>query len=158
MDNIIENGNPYGAGRYCFTRSSETSEAMMLGDEAQFDLTCYRWFEYMGCGYAHWRDGKAFQEADDMDLYYFHKEHPAINCRESSYDLEYGNTRDEVAYASFLLMEYVDTRHRFFSFDTENITMAEAMKYVDAIEDWHRTGELNAGPYHGCPEYSSWAE
>lgn len=158
MDNMIEFGNPYGAGRYGYIRSAEDSEAMMSGTEARFDSDHNRWFEYMGCGYACGRDGQALQEADDYDLYYFHKDHPKINCKESFHDLEYGNTRNEVAYAYFLLMEYVGNKHRTFSFHLENITMQEAKEYIAAVESWHCTGELNIGPFSSCPCYGHWED
>ena len=149
-------GNPYGAGRYRYIRSSQDSNALFLGKEAGFDPEYNLWIEYMGCGYACWRDGKALTEADEIDLYEFHRKHPRINCRESYIDYEYGNTRDEVAYAFVCLTEYRGTMDRCFSFSLTDIPLQEVEKYIDAMERWHRTGEFNVGPYNGSPAYDPW--
>ena len=151
-------GNPRGAGRYRYTRSSQDSNALFLGKEAGFDPEYNLWIEYMGCGYACWRDGKALTEADEIDLYEFHRTHPLINCKESYIDYEYGNTRDEVAYAFVCLTEYRGTMHRCFSFSLTDVSLQEVEKYIDAIEMWHRTGEFNVGPYSGSPAYDPWCK
>lgn len=156
MNNKKENGNPYGAGQYGYTRSSGNSEAMIFGTAATFDETCGRWFEYMGCGYACVRDGIALQEADDADLYYFHRDNPTISCRESMYDLQYGDTREDVSYGFIFLAEYEATRFRTFSFSVDDISMHDMNEYIDAVEKWHITGEFNVGPYNGIPEYRPW--
>ena len=158
MSNKKEIGNPYGAGRYSYTRSSTDSGAMLLDDQARFDPKSNRWFEHMGCGYACERDGIALQEADDADLYDFHRDNPKINCRESMYDLQYGDTRAEVAHAFFLLMEYAGGKYRSFYFGLDDVSMQEMEKYIAAVENWHSTGELNIGPHHGCPNYGDWEE
>lgn len=149
-------GNPYGAGRYCYIRSSMDSSCLFLGNEAGFDSEYNLWYEYIGCGYACERDGIALQEADDIDLYHLHKEYPEMICKESHYDFTYGDTRDEVSWASFSLTECEGGRERTFYFDLENISMLEAKEYVSAIEKWHRTGEFNIGPYRGIPSYTAW--
>ena len=156
MDNKKEIGNPYGAGRYGYTRSSKDSEAMLFGTEARFEAECGRWFEYMGGGYACWRDGKALQEADDADLYYFHRDNPEIECRESMYDFEYGDTRDDVSHAFFYIAEYEKNRYRTFSFSLDDISRQEMNEYIEAMEKWHVTGEFDAGPYRGIPNYGPW--
>ena len=149
-------GNPYGAGRYGYIRSSKNSKFMILGDEAKYEPEFNMWFEYMGCGYACWRDGKALQEADEIDLYLFHDKHPKINCKESFYDFEYGNTRNDVAYALFILTEYKGTLYRTFHFNLQNITLQKSKEYIAAIEAWHHTGELNVDSFNGIPQFSFW--
>ena len=151
-----KSGNPQGAGMYCIIRSSEDSGAMWLGDRAEFNVECGRWFEYMGCGYGCWRDGKYLQEADDMDLYYFHRDHPEIKCREAMYDFQYGDTRDDVSYAFVFLAEYEEKRVRTFSYSLDDISREEMNLHIEAIKKWHATGELNVGPYSGIPEYRPW--
>lgn len=151
-----KSGNPQGAGMYCTIRSSQDSAAMLLGDRADFDIHCSRWFEYMGCRYENWRDGKYQQEADDTDLYYFHCDHLEINCRESMYDFQFGDTRDDVSYAFVFLAEYEEKRVRTFSFSLDDISRQEMNEYIEALKKWHATGELNVGPYSGVPEYRPW--
>lgn len=153
-----EYGNPYGAGRYGYIRSSKDNSYLFLGDEAGFDPEYNLWYEYIGCGYACERDGIALQEADDMDLFYLYKEYPDMTCKESHYDFTYGNTRDEVSWASFSLTEHEGGKKRTFYFHLENISMLEAKEYVAALEKWHRTGELNIGPYNGSPTYNPWEQ
>lgn len=154
----LEYGNPNGAGRYRYIRSSEDKNAMMYRKQAEFDLLSGRWFEQFGCGYAHWRDGKASCEADDIDQEDFHYEHPNITCKESFYEIEYGNTRDEAAYAFFFMAECEGRKIRDFAFSCNDITMAEVNEYISALEDWHRTGEFNAGQYRGIPQYDPWTK
>lgn len=149
-------GNPYGAGRYRYSRSSEDCEAMLLGDDAEFNGKYNRWFEYMGCGYACSRDGQAMMEADEIDMWDFHTENPQVNCREGFFDLEYGDTDKDVAFAFIYLTEYEAGKHRSFSFSLADISMSEMEKYIAAIETWHGTGKFNIGQYHGIPAYDSW--
>ena len=151
-----KSGNPQGAGMYCAIRSSEDSAAMLLGDRAEFDIQCSRWFEYLGCGYECWRDGKYQQEADDADLYSFHRDHPEITCRESMYDFQFGDTEDVVSYAFMFLAEYEEKRVRMFSFSLGDISCQEMNEYIKALKKWHATGELNVGPYSGVPKYRPW--
>ena len=146
------------AGRYCWTRSSEDPKAMMRGKRADFNSKVGRWFESMGCGYACWRDGKYFQEEDIMSIDDFHDSHPNITCRESCYDLEYGDTEDDVRYAWFYLEEYEGKKHRTFDISMLDIPMSTAEEYIAAIEEWHRTGEFNIDQYHGCPNFSPWRQ
>jgi hypothetical protein len=158
MNTEIEFGNPRGAGVYGYIRSAEDSDFMMLGEEARYDSDSNRWFEYMGCGYACWRDGKALQDADDFDLQYFHDAHPRMRCRESFHELEYGNTRDDVSHALFLLMEYDKSKSRTFSFNLDNVTMAQAKEYIAAVEEWHITGDLRIGALTFSPCCGPWCE
>lgn len=156
MVNKKRSGNPQGAGKYCTIRSSKNSAAMLLGDRAKFDIQCDRWFEYIGCGYECWREAKYQQDADDTDLYYFHKHHPEIKCRESLYDFQYGETYEDVSHALVLLAEYEQTRFRMFTFSLDDISICEMNAYIEAVEKWHATGELNVGPYRGIPQYGPW--
>jgi hypothetical protein len=151
-------GNPYGAGFYTFIRSAEDSAWMMMGDEARFDSASNTWFEYMGCGYACERDGIGLQEADEIDMYHFHKEHPQMKCRETFFDLVYGRTRDEVALGLFVLTEYDGAKSRSFSFDLKDVTLAQAKEYVALVEAWHATGELCLGPLKCNPCQGPWHE
>lgn len=117
-----------------------------------------RWFESWECAYACGHDGDAFMEADGIDLMLFYDEHPLIKCRESFYDLVYGNTRDEATETMFLLIEYVGNQYREFSFDLENIAIQDVNKYIAAIKNWHYTGEFTIGEFSGPPVYEHWKE
>jgi hypothetical protein len=55
-----------------------------------------------------------------------------------------------------ILKEKQSDRHRTFDFDLSKISMKEFEAYLAAIEEWHRTGELNIGPYKGVPNYDRW--
>ncbi len=55
-----------------------------------------------------------------------------------------------------ILAEYEQTRYRTFVFFLDNILRAEMNEYMEAVEKWHKTGELNIGPYQGIPEYGLW--
>ena len=156
MENMTEDGNPYGAGRYRFMRSSEDRSAMMWGNMTRYDQTSNRWVESFGCGYNCARDGVASAEADEFDIMDFHREHPRIHCRESFFELEYGDTRELVAYAFFFVQEYAGRQTRYFSCSFSDISIQEANEYIAALEEWHHTGALNVGLYHGEPQYGPW--
>ncbi len=156
MENMTEYGNPYGAGRYRYMRSSEEHDAMMWEDRMKYDHTYNRWIETFGCGYDCGRDGVASMEADEFDLMDFHCEHPLMNCRESFYELTYGDTKESLTYAFFFVQEYVGRQTRDFCFSFSELSMQEANEYIAALEEWHRTGELNVGPYRGEPQYDPW--
>lgn len=158
MDNKKEIGNPYGAGRYGYIRSSEDCDALISGRDARFELSCNRWIEHIWCGYACWRDGKANQEWDDLYRAEILENHPSITFMEAFYELEYGDTRDQVANAWFLLEDHKANRHRFFDFEINNVSMQEFEEYIGALENWHMTGELNAGPYTGVPMFGPWKD
>ncbi len=151
-------GNPYGAGFYTYIRSAENSDWMMMGADARFDADSNTWFEYMGGGYACWRDGKALQEADELDMDDFHSEHPEMKCRESFFDLEYGETRDDITDGLFILAEYDGAKHRSFSFNLKDVTLTQAKEYVALVEAWHTTGELHLGPLSCNPCQGPWYE
>ena len=158
MDNKKEIGNPYGAGRYGYIRSSEDCEAMILGRKACFELSCNRWIEHIWRGYACWRDGKAELEWDGLYRDEFLEEHPLISYMEAFYELEYGNTRDEVATAWFCLKDRKGKKHRAFHFEISNVSMQEFDEYIAALKKWHMTGELNIGAYTGVPEFGPWQD
>ena len=151
-----EYGNPYGAGRYGYIRSSKNCKALIRGKNAQFNSEHNRWFEHIRCAYTCWRDGRAEQEYDDMYRDQLEKKRPLISYREAFYELEYGNSRDEVASMMVILTDCTKGNHRSFHFDLDNITMHEAQEYIDALENWSYTGELNIGPYRGIPAYGPW--
>ena len=144
MTNTLEFGNPYGAGRYLTIRSSTDVNAMTCGSKAPFDANCGRYFEYYGGGYSCGRDGQAFQEQDDIDIETFKAEHPGAHYRETHYDFVYGNTREEVADAFFYLHEYAGYKYRGTGFSLDDLSMEEAMAYAGLLEDWHRTGNIDA--------------
>lgn len=152
----MEFGNPRGAGRYGYIRSSEDCDALITNEDAQYDTNSKRWFEHIHCGYACGRDGIASQEWDDLYLDEYYKERPEANFREAYYDFQYGFTRKTISEGMFILKERLGGRHRTFDFDVSRITMAEFEAYISAIEEWHRTGELNIGPYKGVPHYDRW--
>lgn len=154
----IQFGNPHGAGRYGYIRSSEDREALISGESAQYDTDSKRWFEYIQCGYACGRDGIASQEWDDLYLDEFYKERPQADFREAYYDFRYGFTRRRISDVIFILKEKQGNRHRTFDFDLSKITMKEFEEYLTAIQEWHRTGELNIGVYKGVPHYDRWYE
>ena len=156
MDNNKKNGNPYGAGRYGYIRSSEDCDALISGRDARFELSCQRWIEHIWCGYACWRDGQADQEWEDLYRDKFSKEHPLITYKEAFYEFEYGDTRDRVDNAWFFLEEHKEHQKRFFEFEINNVSMCEFEEYIAAIERWHMTGELNIGPYEGIPTFGPW--
>lgn len=149
-------GNPYGAGRYGEMRSSKDSKALVLGEEAGFDPDYNLWYEYSGCGYCCERDGIALQEQDAIELSLFHQEYPQMVCKESQFDLTYGDTRDDVSYIYFCLKEREGGMMRTFSFSLNDITMQEANEYIEAMKMWHRTGKFNIGPYNSIPKYDPW--
>lgn len=157
-DEEVASGNPHGAGFYNYIRSAEDSDWMMMGEEARFDADSNTWFEYMGCGFACERDGIGLQEADEIDMYLFHKEHPQMKCRETFFEFVYGNTRDEVSCGLFVLTEYDGAKHRSFSFNLKDISLAQAKEYVALVEEWHATGELHLGPLSCRPCQGPWSE
>ncbi len=158
MEDKEEIGNPYGAGRYGYIRSSEDCDALISGRNARFELSCNRWIEHIWCGYASWRDGKADQEWDDLFRDEFRQKHPLINYKEVFYELEYGDTRDQVPYAWFLLEECEGNKNRWFNFGVNNVSMQDFEEYIAALERWHMTGELNIGPYNVSLSFSPWRE
>ena len=149
-------GNPHGAGRYGYIRSSEDHGALIAGEKARYDADSKRWFEYIQCGYACGRDGIASQEWDDLYLDEFYKSRPQVSYREAYYDFQYGFTRNQISDVMIILKEKQSDRHRTFDFDLSKISMKEFEAYLAAIEEWHRTGELNIGPYKGVPNYDRW--
>ena len=149
-------GNPHGAGRYGYIRSSEEREALISDESAQYDTDSKRWFEYIQCGYACGRDGIASREWDDLYLDEFYKSRPQVSYKEAYYDFQYGVTRNRISDVMIILKEKQGDRHRTFDFDLSKISMKEFEAYLAAIEEWHRTGELNIGPYKGVPNYDRW--
>ena len=152
----IEIGNPYGAGRYGYIRSSEDREALLSDENVEYDASSKRWFEHIWCGYACGRDGIAFQEWDELELDAFYKERPHVNYREGYYDFQYGFTRKRISEVFFILKEKKGSKDRTFSFQLKRISMKKFEEYLAAIEEWNRTGELNIGPYKGVPNYDRW--
>jgi hypothetical protein len=116
---------------------------MMSGEAAQFDEEQGIWIEYTVCDYGCYRDGKALQEADELDLEAFHRTHPQMQCKESFYDLEYGKTGDDVLSVFWILTEYENGKCRTFSFGMDHTTMQEFRSCQEAVEAWHRTGNLD---------------
>ena len=152
----VDYESPRDSGRYSFIRSSEHSEAMMMGEEARFIDEYNRWIEYIGCGYACERDAWALREADEIDSMEFYKDITHLDFKEAFYDFQYGDTYDEVSHAFFYLTEYVGNQERTFTFSLDDRPLQEVKDYVAAIEKWHCTGELNIGPYTGVPNYRPW--
>lgn len=149
-------GNPYGAGRYGIIRSSLNSNAMIAGEDAEYNAEYSRWFEYRGCGYACEEDGWALEEQDDLEIADFHNNHPTIKCRETYFEMTYGNTREEIATAHFLLLEYSGKLHRDFSFDLTDVSVESVKECVDSVEAWHCTGELKMGNFSTRPCDGPW--
>ena len=151
-----EDGNPSGAGRYGFIRSSEDCEALIRGKNAEFRPESNRWFEHIYCGYACWRDGQAELEYDDIEREEFHKEHPQIHYKEAFYDFQYGDTWDSVATASFWLEEREGPMYREFHFNVKDITRKQLDECFTAIENWQCTGELILWHFSTFPCTGPW--
>lgn len=149
-------GNPYGAGGFGFIRSATSKRSLVYGDSAEYNRSCNRWFEYVTSGFSCGADGDYEDDWYALDREDFDRKHPRISYKEVYYRFTYGNTRDEIAEAMFLLIEQNKGKHRTFSFALENITKQKFQKYFEAIENWHCTGELNIGPYSGLPAYGPW--
>lgn len=156
MNDKIEYVQYPDVGRYKYMRSSETSISMLKGKKADYNEKYNRWFESFGGGFAGWSDARAMQEADDLELAELHYMQPNMNCKESFFELEYGETKGSVLRAFFFLQEYTGCKDRDFGFCLYDISLQEANEYIAAIEKWHCTGELNIGPYHGLPAYGPW--
>ena len=151
-----EFGNPRGAGQYGYIRSSEDRQALTMDEMMSYDPTSKRWFEDYGKGYNCERDGVLIQEWDAMMLDSIYKSRPKVSFREAFYDIQYGFTRNQIANVTIILKEKQGDMHRTFDFEVKQITMKAFKEYVDALVEWHRTGELNIGPYKGEPDYGCW--
>ncbi len=149
-------GNPYGAGGFGFIRSATSKRSLVYKEIAEYNPRCNKWFEYItyGCSCGADCDYEGDWYALDRDD--FDRKHPRIVYKEAYYRFTYGDTRDEVAEAMILLIDHNKGKSRMFSFNLENITKQEFQEYFEAIENWHCTGELNIGPYHGLPAYGPW--
>lgn len=155
MDNM-ELDNPYSAGQYGAIQSSEDRDALFTGDDSKFDTASNRWFEDYWCGYSCRHNGRESIEWYYDDRAEFYSKRPQACYKESFYDLVYGETRNQIADVMFVLTETQGEKYRFFRIHLENITMKEFEEYWTAMENWHRTGKLNIGPYQGVPNYSHW--
>lgn len=149
-------GNPYGAGRYGFIRSSEDWKALIRGKEAEFRIESGRWFEHNYCCYSCWRDGQADLEFDGVARDEFDKEHPLTNYMEAFYELEYGDTQDQISEVSFHLSEHEGPKYREFHFDLKDITEDQLEECFAAIEKWHCTGELELWHFSTYPCIGQW--
>lgn len=148
--------NPYSAGRYGAMQSSEDRDALFTGCCAKYDTASNLWFKDYWCGYSCLHNGKESMEWYFDDKNEFYRNRPHACYKESFYNLVYGETQTQIDYVVFDLEEVQGEKYRAFSFDLENTTMQEFEEYLAAMEKWHRTGELNIGPYKGVPHYEPW--
>lgn len=151
-----ECGNPYGAGRYGFIRSSKDWQALIRGKEAEFRPESNRWFEHIYCCYSCWRDGQADLEFDGEARDKFDEEHSLANYMEAFYELEYGDTRNQVAEVSFHLSEHEGPKYREFHFDLKDISKDQLEECFVAIEKWQCTGKLELWHFSTYPCVGPW--
>ena len=143
-------------GYYGTIRSSEEKNAMICWNKPEYDDTCGRWFESSGAHFACWRDAQAFQEADDMDMWEFHSEHPDICVRESFCEIEYGKVNGIIKNAHYLLIDYRGEKHRSFSFEISHVSKEELAEWEAAVMKWHATGEIKTAHFFCDSMHWAW--
>lgn len=148
--------NPYGAGGFGFIRSSKKRKALPYKECAEWGKKSQRWFEHIQSSFSCGADENAEEDWYALDREGYDIRHPYIEYKEAYYHFRYGKTKAEIAEAIFLLIEKKGNMNRTFSFDLDNISLQELKEYITAIEEWHRTGELNIGEFNGNPRFSSW--
>ena len=152
----VVNRPPCGAGGFGFIRSATSKRSLVYREIAEYNRSCNRWFEYITGGFAGAADADYEDDWYALDRDDFDRKHPHIVYKEAYCRFTYGNTRDEIAEAMFLLIVQNHGKRKTFSFNLENISKQEFDEYFAAIESWHCTGELNIGPYSGLPAYGPW--
>lgn len=148
--------NPYGAGGFGFIRSAKRKKALVYKELAEWDPVSKRWFESVGGSFSCGADENAEEDWYALDRQDYDSKRPHIAYKEAYYHFRYGRTKAEVAECLFLLIEKNGHMVRTFSFDLENVTVQELKEYKAAVEEWHRTGELNIGDFRGEPHFGSW--
>lgn len=90
---------------------------------------------------------------DGMERHEHDRKLKTESYKDVFYYLQYGDTRDQVAYVEFFMSEYEGSGKREFDFTLENISMQQFDACIAAIENWHYSGELVLGDFstYACP-------
>ena len=129
-------------GKYFYIRSSENEEAMLRWGSLEYDVESSRWFEFSGFGYCDFRDAKAMQEANDIEIEDFRIAHPDICVRETFCDMVFDDAVAKTAQILAVFVDYEKDRTRSCSLRIEHADAQKINRLMDKIRDWHITGEL----------------